>query len=110
MSVPCHQIAAAIENGDERLLTSLPEIGKRTAAQIVTELRGKMTEFLAPSTRPTPEAELTDAQLVAVDILVQWGDRRADAQRWVSEAVKAEPDLSGPDEIVRAAYRAKGRS
>lgn len=107
MSVPVHQLAAAIEHGDQRLLTSLPEIGKRTAAQIITELQGRVQRFLQPSAVPLPAAELTDAQRVAVDILVQWGDRRADAQRWIAAAVQADPQLTEPEAIVRAAYRQK---
>lgn len=107
MSVPVYQLAAAVEHGDQRLLTSLPEIGKRTAAQIITELQGRLQRFLQPSAVPLPAAELTDAQRVAVDILVQWGDRRADAQRWIAAAVQADPQLTEPDAIVRAAYRRK---
>jgi Holliday junction DNA helicase RuvA len=107
MSVPAHQLAAAIERGDVRLLTSLPEIGKKTAAQIITDLQGKTQRFLAPSAAPIPIAEMTDAQRIAVDILVQWGDRRADAQRWVAAAVEADKTLAEPDAIVRAAYRIK---
>lgn len=107
MSYPAHQLAAAIEQGDVRLLTSLPEIGKKTAAQIIAELQGKLLGFLQPTAAPLPAAEMTDAQRVAVDILVRWGDRRADAQRWVAVAVEADPSLKEPDAIVRAAYRAK---
>lgn len=107
MAVPAHQLAAAVENGDERLLATLPEIGKRTAAQIVTDLRGKLAQFLAPSAAPMPLRELTDAQRVALEILVQWGDKRPDAQRWITVAVEADPNLATPEDIVRAAYRAK---
>ncbi len=107
MSVPAHQLAAAIEQGDARLLTSLPEIGKKTATQIMAELQGKLQHFVEPSAAPLPMAEMTDAQRIAVDILVQWGDRRADAQRWVAAAVEAEPRLTEPDAIVRAAYKVK---
>ncbi|MBN2446296.1 MAG: hypothetical protein JXO22_06210 [Phycisphaerae bacterium] len=107
MSIPCHEIAAAIERGDERLLTSLPEIGKRTAAQIVTELREQVAPFVAPGAVPRPAAELTDAQQVALTIICQWGDRRADAQQWVTAAVEADSSLSDPEDIVRAAYRIK---
>jgi Holliday junction DNA helicase RuvA len=107
MSYPAHQLAAAIEQGDVRLLTSLPEIGKKTAAQIIADLQGKLLGFLQPTAAPLPAAEMTDAQRVAVDILVRWGDRRADAQRWVAVAVEADPSLKEPDAIVRAAYRAK---
>jgi len=79
MGLPVHQLAAAIERGDVRLLTTLPEIGKKTAAQIVSELQGRVQRFLEPSAAPVPVAEMTDAQRVALEILVQWGDRRADA-------------------------------
>ena len=73
MSVPIHQLAGAIEHGDARLLTTLPEIGKKTAAQIITDLQGKTQRFLAPTAAPMPAAEMTGAQRIAVDILVQWG-------------------------------------
>jgi len=107
MGAPAHQLAAAIEHGDTRLLTSLPEIGKKTAAQIIADLQGKLLRFLQPTVAPLPMAEMTDAQRIAVDILVRWGDRRADAQRWVTAAVEADPTLKEPDAIVRAAYRAR---
>src|SRR6204780_4850811 len=42
---PTGQIAGAIESKNTRFLVGLPEIGKRTAEQIVAELAGKVTEF-----------------------------------------------------------------
>ncbi len=105
MALPTHQLAAAIDAGDLGLLTSLPDIGRKTAAQIVTELRGRMTPFLRASPTPLPATELTEAQRIALDILVRWGDRRADAQRWLAAAVEADPSLTEPEALVRAAYR-----
>lgn len=107
MSLPAHQLAAAIETGNVALLTTLPEIGKKTAAQIVAELRGKLDLHLLRDAAPLPLHELSHAQQVALDILVQWGDRRADAQRWVTEAIERHPELEDPQEIVKAAYRVK---
>jgi len=107
MSLPSHQLAAAIEGGDIALLTTLPEIGKKTAAQIVADLQGKLDLHLLRDAAPTPVRELSKAQQVALDILVQWGDRRADAQRWVTEVTERHPELEDPQEIVRAAYRVK---
>lgn len=107
MAVPAHQLAAAIENGDIATLTSLPEIGKKTATQIVNDLSGKLDRFLIESAAPLPARELTDAQKVALDILVQWGDRRADAQRWITQAVESDPNLTQPEDIVRTAYKLK---
>lgn len=107
MECPVHQMAAAIERSDTAFLTALPEIGRKTAGLIISELAGKLQAFLAPSAAPTPLCELTDAQRIALDIMVSWGDRRADAQRWIAAAVDGDANLKEPDEIVRAAYRFK---
>ena len=42
LSVPIATIAAAIEDGDDKMLMSLDGIGKRMAQQIIAELRGKL--------------------------------------------------------------------
>jgi len=55
LSMPIATIAAAIENGDEKTLTSLPAVGRRMSQQIITELRGKLQAFAAgaePVTTP----------------------------------------------------------
>ncbi len=107
MSLPSHQLAAAIEHGDDRTLSTLPEIGKRTAAQIIAQLKGKLARFVTSQTVPAPLAELSEPQRLALEMLVTWGDRPADAQRWLSRVVEQHPDLSEPDELVKAAYRVK---
>jgi Holliday junction DNA helicase RuvA len=109
MAVPAHQIAAAISSGDEQSLIALPEIGKRTAAQIITDLHGKVGTYLRPEAAPGPVAEMSEAQRLAVEILVQWGDRRADAQRWVQAVAHEEPELHDVERIIKAAYRMKQR-
>jgi Holliday junction DNA helicase RuvA len=113
MGVPTADIAAAIQRGDARYLTELPEIGKKTAAEMIATLREKVAPFTAVDAGPAPAitaAPLTDAQRVAVDVLVQWGERLPDAQRWVAEALAAEPSLTAPEDIVTAAYRVKNRA
>src|SRR3954470_920949 len=47
LAVSVGQIAGAIEGKDTRFLIQLPEIGKRTAEQIVAELAGKLKTFAA---------------------------------------------------------------
>ena len=107
MDLPVPQLAAAIAAGDEHLLTKLPDVGRKTAAQIVAELRDQVQPF---TSGPVSEAPvLSDAQRQAVEVLVGWGDRRADAQRWVAEAVAVDGTLREPDQIVRAAYRLRAR-
>lgn len=109
MEAPAVEIAEAIQRNDVRYLSSLPEIGKKTAAEIVNVLRESMGALVAshPSGRPAPP-ELTRSQRIALEILVQWGDRPAEAQQWISAAVQEDSSLQEPDAIVRAAYRIKG--
>lgn len=107
MSVPTAAIALAIERGDENFLKELPEIGRKTAVQLISELRGRMAPFLTGAPVTMPAAELSGAQRTALEILVTWGDRRPDAQRWIAAAIEADPKLATPEEIVRAAYRIK---
>lgn len=40
------QIALAIEQENEKLLTTLPGVGKKTARQMILDLKGKVTEFV----------------------------------------------------------------
>ena len=107
MSLPSHQLAAAIESGDDRTLSTLPEIGKRTAAQIIAQLKGKLTRFVTQGAPLAPVAELNQPQRLALEMLVTWGDREADAQRWLSTVALEHPDLTEPDQLVKAAYRVK---
>ena len=111
LAQPVAQIAAAIQAKDARFLVELPEIGKRTAEQIIAELHGKVEKFAgaeavsaaAASALPQPAAE-------AVAVLVQLGERRPDAQALVERVLAAEPGLDSPEAIIQRAYRMKGRA
>lgn len=109
LTAPAAHIASYIERGDVNALVKLPGIGRRTAEQIIAELRGKLTDH-AVATSPAQSAppQFTDEQSVAIEIIAQWGDSRSDAQRWVARAAQLHQDLTGPDEWVKAAYRVKG--
>ncbi len=109
---PAGRIAAAIEAGDAKSLTRLPGIGKRTADQIIAELKGKVDAFAlaAAADRPPAKTDWTSVQRVAIEILVAWGERRADAEQWLQRAVQLHPEITEPDEWVRAAYRIKAGS
>lgn len=109
VAIPVAEFAAAIERGDVKLLTSLPEVGKKSAQQFISDLREEVRAFMVgePVSAAIDQPDLTDPQRLAIQILVQWGDRPADAQRWVRAAVEQEPTLAEPDAIVAAAYRMK---
>lgn len=117
MAEPTGRIAMAIADGDTAFLESLPEIGKRSAQTIVAELRGKVDAYIDPSARSNAddgaarsvEVRIThDAAAQALEALVRLGESRQDAERMVRTAVERDPDLASADEILAAAFGARG--
>jgi len=102
---PVAEIAAAIQEKDAKGLTMLPEIGKRTAEQIIAELHGKVETFAGASV--VAQTELPEAGTEAIAVLVQLGERRADAAALVERVLAVAPELSSPEEIIQHAYRLK---
>lgn len=103
---PVAEIAAAIQGKDARFLTALPEIGKRTAEQVIAELHGKVDAFAGPM--PTAAAaEMPQPALEAVAVLVQLGERRADAIALVDRVLAVAPETPTAEAIIQHAYRLK---
>jgi Holliday junction DNA helicase RuvA len=108
LAQPVVRIADWIERGDRKSLASLPGIGARAAELIVAELKGKMEPWAMGGQESAEEqADWTDAQRDALDIMVAWGDGRNDAQRWLARAAQLHPDTKTADEWVRAGYKVK---
>ena len=107
LTQPVDRIAAAINQKDVRFLTSLPEIGKRTAEQIIAELSGKVDQFAGPGGTSAVPAARTDDQTAAIEAMIALGERPAEAENWVDRACRADPSLSGSGSIMKAAYRLK---
>ncbi|OWY69609.1 hypothetical protein B7486_19835 [cyanobacterium TDX16] len=109
LAAPVARIAADIENGDAVALARLPGIGRRMADQIVAELRGKVKDhaFASASSPAAATSGYSAEQRDAIEVLVAWGDSRADAQKWIARAAQLHSDLSTPEAWVKAAYRIK---
>ena len=110
LAEPVRRIATWIEAGDTKSLTMLPGIGRRAAELVVASLKGKMQDLALPPSgeRASTQTDLSQAQRDALEILLAWGDGRADAERWLERASQLHPDTQTPDEWVRQAYRIKG--
>ena len=119
MQVSHGRMAEAIAAGDARFLSTLPEIGKRTAESTIVELKGKLDPFLKdPSaTRRALErsavvavtAVATGPAADAEDVLVALGEQRAQARAKVERVMAASVGESiGADEIVTRALRTRG--
>ncbi len=105
LSIPVSQIASAIALKDTRKLSTLPQIGKRAAEQIIAELHGKVDRFAVGSAAAIPVEQLPDFEQSAIDVLVKLGERRPDAEIWVKRARNADPTLKDPQKIIRAVYQ-----
>ena len=108
LSVPIAAIAAAIEDGDDKMLMTLDGVGKRVAQLIIAELRGKLQHFVtgAELSRPT-EARFKPFQAEAMEILIAWGEKRNEAIDLIELACKKHPDIKSAEELVPLVYRLK---
>ena len=114
MTVSVSTIARAIEQEDQAALTRLPGIGARVAGKIIASLRGKVVA----------EAALRDGALenpvdleglrrdrVALDAaeaIAALGYARAEARRWVADALADAPEIDTVEELTLAVLRARG--
>ncbi len=104
------EVAGAIQNKDAKFLKSLPEIGPRMAERIVTELHDKVAPFAeeaAMTTEGGEEVPFPEAASEAVAVLVQLGEKRADAAALVERVLAVAPEASSPEEIIQHVYRLK---
>jgi holliday junction DNA helicase RuvA len=107
---PTARIARAIESKDTHFLMELPEIGRRTAEQIVAELAGKLAELAIPGPTQATVASTshTIGESEAIDAAVQLGIARAEAERLLDRARQADPDNSLPASLLRDMLRFRG--
>lgn len=76
LSIPIANIAAAIENGDDKTLMSLPQIGRRMAQQIIAELKGKLGVFAFGAESAKLAERFKPFQIEALEILIAWGKKK----------------------------------
>jgi Holliday junction DNA helicase RuvA len=108
LSIPIATIAAAIENGDDKTLMSLPAIGRRMAQQIIAELKGKLQSFAVGAELPRPaELRFKPFQVEALEILIAWGEKRSEAMELIELACEKHPDIGSAEALVPLVYRLK---
>lgn len=107
LSMPIATIAAAIEDADDKTLMSLPAIGKRMAQQIVAELKGKLQSFAAGAEPARQASGFKPFQIEALEILIGWGEKRAEALEMVELACRKHPDIKSAEALVPLVYRLK---
>ncbi len=108
LNMPIQDIAAAVESGDEKMLMTLPGIGRRMAQQTVAELKGKLQTFAlgAESARVPPHSSSL-SRCEALEVLVAWGEKRNEAMELIELAGQKHPEVQTAEELVPLVYRLK---
>ena len=101
------ETAAAIANRDSDALTSLPEIGTRSAETIIAQLHGKVDQFLGDFTS-TIELSLPPCCQDAIAMLMQLGESQGDAKRLVQRAYESDPNIESADQLVQTSFQLRG--
>ena len=107
LTIPIGTIADAIEAGDEKILLSLPAVGKRFAQQIIAELKGKLGGFAAGSGAVKTAEKFERFQVEALEILIAWGEKRAEAMELITLTCQKHPEIRTAEELVPLVYRVK---
>ncbi|TFJ94003.1 Holliday junction branch migration protein RuvA [Lentibacillus salicampi] len=103
-SVDTQAFIEAIEREDDKFLTSFPGIGKKTARQIILDLKGKLTALAsmpAQSSVNTPSGEDASGIQEAQEALKSLGYTEREIKSIIPE-LKQE-DTQNTDEMVRKA-------
>jgi holliday junction DNA helicase RuvA len=111
--LPPERLVDAIRRGDDALVTTIPGVGKKTAARIVLELKDKVeTLGLEPSVAgpcsvgsgPNPQRD------EAVSALVNLGYKKGMAEEAVKKVCTAEGDQTSIETLIKDALKvlAKG--
>lgn len=70
----------AVENNDSAYLTQFPGVGKKTAQQIVLDLKGKLDDLAVENSTPTPATATNDSRALddALEALLALGYTKKD--------------------------------
>lgn len=114
LSMSSGQIAAAITDRDAKLLQSLPEVGKRTAETIIATLHGRVDAFASSAAYGAPDmsgrtaaAPASSTARQALEVLLQLGENRSQAVIWIDEALRRNPDLTDPQDVITEVFNIK---
>jgi Holliday junction DNA helicase RuvA len=104
---PVRDIAAAIEEQDVKLLSTLPGVGAAVAERIIAKLRRKMVRFALMIGRELPtEAETPrDVLHEGFEALVALGHSPSDAREKIEQAVSAQRRFKSVEELLQEVYR-----
>ena len=105
--IPAEELVAAVKEGNQVRLVSIPGVGKKLAERLIVELRDKVAA-LEPSAS-TAAAQNSETQLIqdAVSALVNLGYKKAEVEKNVREMI--ENGKRTLEELIKEVLRRMGR-
>jgi Holliday junction DNA helicase RuvA len=111
LTIPIEKIISAIESEDAKTLMTLKGIGKRTAGKIVATLKGKFEDFTTSKTESVtdndtevlPEKDFITS--VTEVMTSQLGHSPKETEELLSKALKRNPEINSPEELLEEVYR-----
>jgi Holliday junction DNA helicase RuvA len=111
MTVPVDDIAAAIHQANRAYLDGLPGITLDGADKIIASLRKKVVPFLQPTSRlpaaPGRRSEADEMRADAIQLLMQMGLKRPEAQRGVEQLLASRDDITSIQDIITEYFKAQ---
>ncbi len=103
-------VANAIEDGDARLLQSMPGIGGRAAQKIIATLKEKVAEFALLRDEgydSMPKVVRRDMHGEAIEVLTGLGYKLPEAKAKVDAILDTRPEIKGVEELIREVFRSE---
>ncbi|WP_010098988.1 Holliday junction branch migration protein RuvA [Ornithinibacillus scapharcae] len=98
---------AAVEREDDKFLTSFPGVGKKTARQIILDLKGKLVENFTIATVPSEDRTPSEASTIqlneAIEALKALGYADKEVRGILPQLRKEISGTANTDEIIRKA-------
>ncbi|MCL2116921.1 MAG: helix-hairpin-helix domain-containing protein [Planctomycetaceae bacterium] len=107
---PVREVAAAIEEKDEKWLSSLPGIGAATAERIVAKLRRKVPKFALMVARDVTAVDTQpDVVSETFEALLALGHNESEARKLIDTALTDKKKFKDTTELLQAIYQHVGR-
>jgi Holliday junction DNA helicase RuvA len=109
---PVREVATAIEEQDDKVLSSLPGVGPALAERIIAKLRRKVPKFalLVARDEATGEDVPRDVVVETFDVLRTLGHSESDARRLIDGVLSTKKKFADVQALLQAIYQQSQRS
>ena len=107
LSVSIPVIAQAIDEGNLRVLKSLPGIGEQRAREIIAKLQGRVGKYgLIQDKESAPIAGVeSGVEEEALEVLLQLQYKKSEAKEMLEKAIQRNPSVKSSEELLNEVYK-----